>query len=143
MNHSAGEIVNVNGFTTNHIENGWSVVMRWARKRAGGRLPLHSDRSMWRIVEVCVAGVPVAKDRVTWAQFGLWQHEVCPTGCILADSASLLSNVGPVNSVDYVVAGFVCIRIPVRPRIAIVCRVEKALGLHSQICPLVHRCSHT
>jgi hypothetical protein len=50
VNHSAGEIVNVNGFTTNHIENGWSIVKRWVRKRAGGRLPLHSDRSMWRSV---------------------------------------------------------------------------------------------
>ena len=79
---------------------------RW-RTLASALRPFH--------VEVCVAGVPVAKDRVTWAQFRLWQHVVCPTGCILADSASLLSNVGPVNAVDYVVAGFVCIRIPFRP----------------------------
>ena len=135
-----GEIVNVNGFTTNHIENGWSIVKRWVRKRAGGRLPLHSDRSMWRSV----------LQEYQWRKIVSRGHSLdfgntwyVPTGCILADSASLLSNVGPVNAVDSVVAGFVCIRIPFRPRIAIVCRVEKALGLHSQICPLVLRCSHT
>jgi len=44
VNHSAGEIVNSNGFTTNHIENRWSLVKRWVRKRMGGRLPLHSNR---------------------------------------------------------------------------------------------------
>lgn len=47
VNHSAGEIVNRNGFTTNHIENRWSVVKRWIRKRMGGRLPLHSNRDKW------------------------------------------------------------------------------------------------
>ena len=47
VNHSAGEIVNVNGFTTNHIENKWSVVKRWLRKRAGGKLPSYSDRAQW------------------------------------------------------------------------------------------------
>ena len=47
VNHSAGEIVNSNGFTTNHIENRWSLVKRWVRKRMGGRLPLHSNRETW------------------------------------------------------------------------------------------------
>ena len=47
VNHSAGEITNANGFTTNHIENRWSLVKRWARKRGGGRLPSHSDRKRW------------------------------------------------------------------------------------------------
>ena len=47
VNHSAGEIVNANGFTTNHIENRWSLVKRWVRKRMGGRLPLHSNRAKW------------------------------------------------------------------------------------------------
>ena len=46
-NHSAGEIVNSNGFTTNHIENRWSLVKRWVCKRMGGRLPLHSNREKW------------------------------------------------------------------------------------------------
>ena len=48
VNHSAGEIVNANGFTTNHIENRWSVVKRWVRKRMGGRMPNHSNRLKWR-----------------------------------------------------------------------------------------------
>lgn len=48
VNHSAGEIVNANGFTTNHIENRWRVVKRWVRKRMGGRMPLHNDRRKWR-----------------------------------------------------------------------------------------------
>ena len=47
VNHSAGEIVNRNGFTTNHIENRCSLVKRWIRKRMGGRLPLHSNRDKW------------------------------------------------------------------------------------------------
>ena len=47
VNHSAGEIVNSDGYTTNHIEAKWSVVKRWIRKRNGGRLPNHSDRQKW------------------------------------------------------------------------------------------------
>ena len=47
VNHSNGEIVNQNGFTTNGIENRWSVVKRWTRKRCGGRMPTHSDRARW------------------------------------------------------------------------------------------------
>ncbi|CAK0897981.1 unnamed protein product [Prorocentrum cordatum] len=46
--HSAGEIVNPNGFTTNGIEAVWSVVKRWVRRRCGGRMPSHSDREQWR-----------------------------------------------------------------------------------------------
>ncbi|CAK0800059.1 unnamed protein product [Prorocentrum cordatum] len=46
--HSAGEIVNPNGFTTNGIEAVWSVVNRWVRRRCGGRMPSHSDREQWR-----------------------------------------------------------------------------------------------
>ncbi|CAJ1387398.1 unnamed protein product [Effrenium voratum] len=48
VNRAAGEITNVNGFTTNHIENRWSLLKHWARKKSGGRLPSHSDRSKWR-----------------------------------------------------------------------------------------------
>jgi len=48
VNHSAGEITNAHGFTTNHIENRWSLVKRWIRKREGGRLPSHNDRQKWR-----------------------------------------------------------------------------------------------
>ena len=47
VNHSKGEIVNQNGFTTNGIENRWSVVKRWLRKRCGGRMPTHTDRVRW------------------------------------------------------------------------------------------------
>lgn len=47
VNHSAGEIRNVNSFTTNHIENRWSIVKRWVRKAFGGRMPSHSDRHKW------------------------------------------------------------------------------------------------
>jgi hypothetical protein len=45
--HSNGEIVNVNGFTTNAIEARWSVIKRWIRKHLGGKLPGHSDRDKW------------------------------------------------------------------------------------------------
>ena len=45
--HSAGEIVNQNGCTTNHIESTWSALKRWVIQRYGGRLVSHSDRSRW------------------------------------------------------------------------------------------------
>ena len=48
VNHSAGEITNANGFTTNHIENRWSIIKRWIRKRMGGMLPRHNDRLRWK-----------------------------------------------------------------------------------------------
>ena len=48
VNHSAGEIVNENGFTTNGIEARWSVLKRWVRHRFGGRLPRTNDRAAWR-----------------------------------------------------------------------------------------------
>jgi hypothetical protein len=48
--HSAGEVVNPRGFTTNGIENVWSVVKRWIRRRCGGRMPSHSDREKWRLL---------------------------------------------------------------------------------------------
>jgi hypothetical protein len=47
VNHSAGEIVNVNGFSTNGIEARWSVLKRWVRKSCGGRMPTHGDRPRW------------------------------------------------------------------------------------------------
>eukprot|EP00438_Fugacium_kawagutii_P003905 Skav220698 [mRNA] locus=scaffold472:538021:539481:+ [translate_table: standard] len=47
VNHSAGEIVNTNGFTTDHIETRWSAVKRWVRKRSGGMMPRHNDRRKW------------------------------------------------------------------------------------------------
>ena len=43
VNHSAGEIKNVRGFTTNAIEAKWSVLKRWVRRRSGGRLPTHNN----------------------------------------------------------------------------------------------------
>ena len=46
--HSRGEAVNPRGFTTNGIENVWSRVKRWVRRRCEGRMPSHSDRSKWR-----------------------------------------------------------------------------------------------
>ncbi|CAK0889227.1 unnamed protein product [Prorocentrum cordatum] len=45
--HSKGEVKNQRGFTTNHIENRWSVLKRWLKKRLGGRLPTTSDRRKW------------------------------------------------------------------------------------------------
>lgn len=47
VNHSAGEIVNANGFTTNHIKNRWSTVKRWVPKRSGGTMPRRNDRCKW------------------------------------------------------------------------------------------------
>ena len=49
-NHSQGEIVNRNGFTTNGIESRWSVLKRWIRKRYGGKLPAYKDRNAWRLL---------------------------------------------------------------------------------------------
>ena len=48
VNHSDGEIINAEGYTTNAIEAKWSVLKRWVRKKLGGRLPAHSDREKWR-----------------------------------------------------------------------------------------------
>ena len=50
VNHSAGEITNSRGFTTNAIEARWSVLKRWARKHLGGKLPGHNDRAKWRML---------------------------------------------------------------------------------------------
>ena len=47
VNHSAGEIINQRGFTTNLIEAKWSVLKRWLRRVNGGRMPTHSDRKAW------------------------------------------------------------------------------------------------
>eukprot|EP00959_Pyramimonas_sp_CCMP1952_P125612 2626447-Pyramimonas_sp.AAC.1 len=44
VNHSAGEITNERGFTTNHIELQWSLIKRWIRKRYGGMLPKKANR---------------------------------------------------------------------------------------------------
>ena len=46
-NHAQGQIVNDNGYSTNQIENKWSVLKRWARKRHGGKLPHRKDRQGW------------------------------------------------------------------------------------------------
>ena len=45
--HSRGEVVNARGFSSNQVENRWSVLKRWMRKRYGGRLPVQSDRQKW------------------------------------------------------------------------------------------------
>ena len=50
VNHSKGEIVNSNGFTTNPIEAKWSVIKRWIRSRMSGRMPTHSNREKWRLL---------------------------------------------------------------------------------------------
>ena len=47
VNHSEGEIMNSNGFTTNPIEAKWAVMKRWIRKRGEGVLPKHGDREKW------------------------------------------------------------------------------------------------
>ncbi|CAK0791212.1 unnamed protein product [Prorocentrum cordatum] len=47
VNHSAGEITNERGFTTNHVELQWPLVKRWIRKRYGGTLPKKADRKKW------------------------------------------------------------------------------------------------
>ncbi|CAE7868885.1 NEK5, partial [Symbiodinium microadriaticum] len=44
VNHSAGEIKNSNGYSTNAIEAKGSLLKRWARRKLGGKLPSHSDR---------------------------------------------------------------------------------------------------
>ena len=50
VNHSAGEIVNPRGFTTNAIEGRWSVLKRWLKKRNGGRMPTGLSRKQWEIL---------------------------------------------------------------------------------------------
>ena len=50
VNHSQGQIVNDNGYSTNQIEAKWSVLKRWIRKRSGGKLPGKKDRAQWKIV---------------------------------------------------------------------------------------------
>ena len=50
VNHSSGEVVNANGFTTNHIECRWSVLRAWVRKRFGGKFPAYTDRRRWKKV---------------------------------------------------------------------------------------------
>ena len=47
VNHSQGEIVNSNGFSTNAIECKWSVIKRWIRQRLSVILPQHADRNKW------------------------------------------------------------------------------------------------
>ena len=46
--HSKGEIVNDGGFSTNAIEDKWSVLKRWLRRRLGGFLPGRADRATWK-----------------------------------------------------------------------------------------------
>ena len=48
VNHSAGEIVNVNGKSSNAIEARWSVLKRWIREQHGGRMPTRSNRQQWK-----------------------------------------------------------------------------------------------
>eukprot|EP00971_Amphidinium_carterae_P338372 6475654-Amphidinium_carterae.1 len=47
VNHSQGQVVNENGYTTNHIEGRWSTLKRWVRARYGGRLRAASARTTW------------------------------------------------------------------------------------------------
>ena len=37
VNHSLGELVNENGFSTNAIEAKWSVIKRWIRNKMSGK----------------------------------------------------------------------------------------------------------
>ena len=48
--HSQGEVVNARGFTSNAIENRWSVLKPWVRKKNGGKCPPHTDRVKWNKV---------------------------------------------------------------------------------------------
>ena len=50
VNHSAGESINQNGFSTNAIECKWSVIKRWIRQKMSGILPAHSDRQKWSLL---------------------------------------------------------------------------------------------
>eukprot|EP00973_Karenia_brevis_P002342 315388-Karenia_brevis.AAC.1 len=50
VNHSAGEVINPRGYSTNAIESRWGVLKRWARYRYGGRLPTHGDRAKWTLL---------------------------------------------------------------------------------------------
>ncbi|CAK0891797.1 unnamed protein product, partial [Prorocentrum cordatum] len=46
-NRCAGEIANVRGFTTNHVDLQWPWIKRWIRKRDGGMLPERANREKW------------------------------------------------------------------------------------------------
>ena len=48
-NHAQGEIVNQRGFSTNQVENKWSVLKRWIRRRNGGAIPAKRDRKGWKL----------------------------------------------------------------------------------------------
>lgn len=48
--HSRGEVVNERGYTTNPIENRWSVIKRWLKKKYGGALPPLRSRGAWKKV---------------------------------------------------------------------------------------------
>ena len=50
VNHSLGELVNENGFSTNAREAKWSVIKRWIRNKMSGKMPAHSDRQKWRLL---------------------------------------------------------------------------------------------
>ena len=54
VNHSQGEMVNQNGFSTNAIECKWSLIKLlrdgWIRTRLSGTLPRHNDREKWRLL---------------------------------------------------------------------------------------------
>lgn len=48
--HNQGEIVNAGGYSTNAIESKWAVLKRWIKRKYGGKLPSHGDRSKWHLL---------------------------------------------------------------------------------------------
>ena len=46
--HRNGEVVNSRGYSTNSIENRWSVLKRWLKKKCGGKLPPIRSRDVWK-----------------------------------------------------------------------------------------------
>ena len=49
-NHSAGEVANANGYTTNHIELRWGVLKRWARGGCRSYLTKSKDWMQWHLL---------------------------------------------------------------------------------------------
>ena len=50
VNHSAGEITNTAGYSTNAIEAKWSILKRWVKKLHSGKLPRDHDREKWSLL---------------------------------------------------------------------------------------------
>lgn len=72
VNHSAGEITNRAGYSTNAIESKWAITKKWIKKKHGGHLPSHNDRSQWESLlcefqyRQCVSGPSKQDSGHTW-----------------------------------------------------------------------------